>query len=270
MDNEGAVKDRPLVLYHGDCTDGFAAAWAAYCKWRDNADYLPCVYGKTMPEVAGRRVFIFDFSFPREQLLQMKRDAATLVLLDHHKTAFAAVGDLPFCVFDMERSGAKLAWDYLHPDKPAPWIILYVQDRDLWRHELRETREVNASIGSWPHDFAFWNARWHDAQAHAVDEGAAILRYQAGVIQQHVARARIVRFHDYDVPVVNVSVLVSEILHELDEHYAFALGWYQMQDGSYVYSLRSRGGFDVSAIAKLHGGGGHRNAAGFRDVNLLV
>ncbi|NIV11578.1 MAG: bifunctional oligoribonuclease/PAP phosphatase NrnA, partial [Aliifodinibius sp.] len=31
-----------------------------------------------------------------------------------------------------------------------------------------------------------------------------------------------------------------------------------------VYSLRSRGDFDVSALAERFGGGGHKNAAGFR------
>jgi phosphoesterase RecJ-like protein len=37
----------------------------------------------------------------------------------------------------------------------------------------------------------------------------------------------------------------------------------QRDDGSHKVSLRSRGDVDVEKIARHHGGGGHRNAAGF-------
>ena len=35
------------------------------------------------------------------------------------------------------------------------------------------------------------------------------------------------------------------------------------EDGAHKVSLRSRGEVDVEKIARHHGGGGHRNAAGF-------
>ncbi|MES1211318.1 MAG: DHHA1 domain-containing protein, partial [Acidobacteriota bacterium] len=37
----------------------------------------------------------------------------------------------------------------------------------------------------------------------------------------------------------------------------------QREDGTHKVSLRSRGEIDVEKIARQHGGGGHRNAAGF-------
>jgi nanoRNase/pAp phosphatase (c-di-AMP/oligoRNAs hydrolase) len=45
----------------------------------------------------------------------------------------------------------------------------------------------------------------------------------------------------------------------------FAACYYD-KPGARVFSLRSRGddGMDVSAIAAIYGGGGHRNAAGFQ------
>ena len=39
--------------------------------------------------------------------------------------------------------------------------------------------------------------------------------------------------------------------------------------GVFNYSLRSKGDFDVSELAKRHGGGGHKNAAGFQSPALL-
>jgi bifunctional oligoribonuclease and PAP phosphatase NrnA len=37
----------------------------------------------------------------------------------------------------------------------------------------------------------------------------------------------------------------------------------ELEDGGHKVSLRSRGEVDVEKIARHHGGGGHRNAAGF-------
>ncbi len=35
-----------------------------------------------------------------------------------------------------------------------------------------------------------------------------------------------------------------------------------------LWSLRSRGDFDVGEVAKARGGGGHKNAAGFRSAAI--
>ena len=40
---------------------------------------------------------------------------------------------------------------------------------------------------------------------------------------------------------------------------------YYMEDGQKMWSVRSRGDFDVNEIAKQFGGGGHAAAAGFKD-----
>lgn len=33
--------NRPLVIYHGNCADGFSAAWCFWRKYGTGADYLP-------------------------------------------------------------------------------------------------------------------------------------------------------------------------------------------------------------------------------------
>ena len=42
------------------------------------------------------------------------------------------------------------------------------------------------------------------------------------------------------------------------------MGWFERGDGKIQFSLRSNGDIDVSAIAKIYNGGGHKNAAGFQ------
>ena len=65
------------------------------------------------------------------------------------------------------------------------------------------------------------------------------------------------------MPCVNITHLLSETLHELAKGQPFAIGYFD-SDGQRIYSLRSDfDGVDVSKIAKNHGGGGHKHAAGF-------
>ena len=61
---------KPLVIYHANCTDGFGAAFAAWLKFGDEAEYRACHYGQECFQdgetVHNREVYILDFSFPRD------------------------------------------------------------------------------------------------------------------------------------------------------------------------------------------------------------
>ena len=67
--------------------------------------------------------------------------------------------------------------------------------------------------------------------------------------------------------------LTSDVGHELaNQSGTFGLCWTLGQSGTVAKcSLRSNGEYDVSAIARAFGGGGHRNAAGFEvDIQTLL
>lgn len=261
-----------LVIYHAKCRDGFTAAWAAWRLFGDvETDYLPASYGDEPPDLAGREeVLIVDFSYPRAVLLVMAM-VVSLEVFDHHKTAEADLAGLPFAVFDPNRSGAGLTWDRLHKT-PRPWLVNYVEDRDLWRFALPRSKEVNAWIGASPSE-AF--SQWDDLEllgvAMASDRGEAVLTFIDRMVHESTAHARTVFFEGHNVPIVNAGPgIISELLNVLAETAAFAIGWFQRGDGFFIYSLRSsRDGVDVSEIAKRHGGGGHRNAAGFQARDRL-
>lgn len=266
-----------LIVYHGNCIDGFCAAWIAHRDFPE-AQFVAAQYGQEPPDVSGADVLIVDFSYPRQVLLKMKERANSLFVLDHHKTAGADLVGLDFCKFDMNESGASLAWDWLNPTKePRPWIVEAVRDRDLWLWKYPASRELNASITTWPRDFAYWDIQLLEGSApdqpgmkRAVDEGRAILRYIDQYTEEMCARARMVEFEGYHVPCVNAPYKgISEICGKLAESATFSIGWAQGQDGRFLYSLRSRGEFDVSEIAKKYGGGGHKNSAGFNSATLL-
>jgi hypothetical protein len=105
---------RPLVIYHNPCLDGFTAAWACWLKYPD-AEFVPSVHGQAPPDCTGRKVYLLDFSYKRPVLETMSLVAEKIIILDHHKTAQADLHDFGFgsnisSVFDMEKSGARLAW----------------------------------------------------------------------------------------------------------------------------------------------------------------
>ncbi len=261
------------VIYHGGCYDGFGAAWVA----RKVLQHIPGTY-QLIPTVFaapvemppdGSEVYIVDFSFPRATLLRMKERYSKLIVLDHHKTAKADLDGLDFCTFDMERSGAMMAWDYWFPDQEPPALIKYVQDRDLWRFVLRDSRQYHAGLSTYPREFPIWDDIV-DNEPQSVNDlvgiGNTVLDYNSRLIDDMCVQVAWRDIGGYIVPVVNATVLFADVGMDLLRRYpdaSFTAFYFDRKDGLRHWGLRSIGDFDVSAIAKQYGGGGHRNASGF-------
>jgi uncharacterized protein len=264
---------RKLVIYHGDCTDGFTAAWVClrYTDYRD-AEILGASFGHPPPDVTGKDVLIVDFSYQRDVLLQMASQADSLRVIDHHKTAEEDLEGLDFCVFDMERSGCGLAWDILAAPltmEPRPWLVNAVEDKDLWRFRLPDTKHILAYLGAQPLTLKRWDAIFARGPEAAAAAGVAIQDYIDNFGTQLRHQARIERIAGYDVPTVNAPHMnMSEHLEKLFSTYTdapFVAGYFRRHDGKWQFSLRSQDTrVDVSKVAEGFGGGGHRNASGFQ------
>lgn len=247
------------VLYHAECADGFGAAWALWRQY-PSARFLPVKHGNPPPEgLNDQQIVIVDFSYAREQLQTLAGNAKAILVLDHHITAERALAGLPYAYFDLKKSGAVLAWEWAS-DRPVPWLLQYIQDKDLWTWELAASREINAAIASYPFDFQLWN---RFTQKDLEQEGRAILRYEEEIVSKLAAQAMLVEFQGVTVPSVQSAVLTSQIGERLSADYPFCMIWHD-RDGRRYYSMRSReDGADVGAIAASFGGGGHTHAAGF-------
>ncbi|ULA66908.1 MAG: DHHA1 domain-containing protein [Nitrospira sp.] len=248
-----------LILYHAECADGFGAAWAIWRRY-PGAEYRPVKHGEAPPtNLAGHHIVMVDFSYNRSTLEAMAKDAASLVVLDHHITAEQALADLPYAYFDLDKSGAVLGWEWAH-DEPAPWLLRYIQDKDLWQWALPNSREISAALASYPFDFELWT---RFEQRELEREGRAILRYENELVTKLASHATLVQFEGNTVPSVHSSVLTSQIGERLSADHPFCLIWHD-RNGRRYFSMRSReAGTDVGAIAASFGGGGHTHAAGF-------
>ena len=205
--------------------------------------------------------------------------------------------------FDMDRCGSMMTWEYFFPDESPPALLVYVQDNDLWSHQQPMWEEVKAYLGIRKFDFDEFDAvskdlsdlvgvgkgsdnRWHitdrigstndliisDAEMSLYSskiyyEGSAVLRSNQMYIERAVEEAGLARVGKYDIPCVNSRYLQSEIGNLLAREHPAALVYYIDKDCRMRCSLRSFGGnpdhIDVSELASLYGGGGHKHAAGF-------
>ncbi len=255
-----------FVIYHANCTDGFGAAYSAWKCLGNKAEYHAAKHGDSPPDVSGKNVAILDFSYDIATTKNMIQEAESLIVIDHHKSAVVELHDVSNTMFDMNHSGAKLAWNFFHPGKEAPKFINYIEDRDLWKWELPYSKEFSAAFDMVPFDFEEFQLYEDDSVFDdAVKRGSYILAYSKTVIKK-VCENAVERVYDgLNVLVVNSSHWMSEIGAHLSPKCDFAMIWYYDHASKCTkVSLRSfHDHIDVSEIAKKHGGGGHRKAAGF-------
>ena len=254
------------VIYHADCTDGFGSAYSAWKLLGNRAEYHACKHGTPPPDVAGKVVAILDFSYSNSVTKQMIEDAEGLIIIDHHKSAIVELHDISNTHFDMNHSGARLAWDFFHPGKEAPKFIDYIEDRDLWKWELPYSKEFSAAFDMVPFEFEEFEKFEDDSVFDdAVKRGSYVLAYSKTVVKKVCEKATSRKFEGKDVMVVNASHWMSEIGSRLSPDCDFAIIWfYDHEDRLVKVSLRAfHDHIDVSEIAKKFGGGGHKKAAGF-------
>lgn len=262
-----------------------------------------------IPVVEGRNVYMLDFSWPKPLTDELFNLANRVVWLDHHKTAFemwcgkyekGITHDEDFCErtirLNDNKSGAYLAWEYFFPGTEVPMLIKHIDDRDRWVFKIPGTKEFNAALRSYePWSFEQWKEILGDPEADETfflyTEGEAILRAHDQNVQSVVKGSSRDVWIKADKPIdlpgsflngvtqgwqglaANCPPhLQSDVGHELaTQSGTFGLLWSINKDGVCKCSLRSNGDYDVSAIAKIWGGGGHRNAAGFEvDIQTLL
>lgn len=261
-------RDISLCIYHGNCADGFGAAWVVR-KALGDIDFHAGKYQAPPPDVTDKDVVIVDFSYKRPVLLEMAAKANSILILDHHKTALEDLVDLPpnvTLLFDMESSGAMMTWNYFFPQETSPPLLRHIEDRDLWRFALPNTRQIQANLFSYPYDFQVWDKLMATDVAALVAEGEAIERKHFKDLKELIqVTTRNMVIGGYEVPVANLPyTMSSDAGHELAKGKPFAACYWDTPAGR-VFSLRSSDeGVDVSEVARQYGGGGHRNAAGFK------
>lgn len=265
-----------VVLYHKDCTDGFSAAWAAWKKFGSKADYVGIEPGSVpINGLENKEVYMVDVMCPIQYLPKLIKTNKRVVAVDHHISNQKAFGLVKKGLFDVNHSGAVLAWQYFHPKTKVPKFLGYVEDMDLWKFKLPKTKEFISYLDMVDFGFNEWSKISRDVEnklkfSGYIQKGALLLKYQDRVIDRIISNhAVLVNFLGHKTYAVNSPVFNSQIANVLCKKFPpMGIVWVQENNGTVHVSLRSGGAVDVSKLAsRFKGGGGHKRSAGFTIEN---
>lgn len=188
-----------LVFYHTNCPDGQTSAWVYKQKMKElnlnmeHVIFVPIEAGKYPIDIdiANKKILMIDVCPKRDEIVTITSKCEYLYILDHHESGKRDVENLDeiknLCViFDMDRSGCQIAWDYFFPytikslrksknndfywyQNPIendcnylslfknmshrPWFVDITGDRDLWKFEYRYTKPISAYL----HFYEYYN-----------------------------------------------------------------------------------------------------------------
>lgn len=288
-----------VVLYHRNCPDGIGGAfpfWKENIKRMYHGDFQlhGVMFNEPYPNIKNKMVMIVDFSYKREVIKEICSQAKIVYILDHHKTALNELKglekELPNFgyIFDMDRSGAQIAWDWCYPRAGfRPWFVEIIADRDLWLWKLPHSKEIGKAL--FHMGYYTWermdelliefNNLWaalgskDDAEKiqkdRFINQGYAITRYETKEIENAVKTSTLCTFEGYRVRLATCApTLRSEVgnmlanMNDCD----FSATWRYIFDADQWWiSLRGADNSDLALndIAEKFGGGGHPKACGF-------
>lgn len=237
-----------------------------------------------------------------------------VVHIDHHKTTSEWYHEHPtesryiYFYTDEKISGSMLCWIYAcmtdeekqHPmdvkfefenklsirgrikfidrntSYSVPIGVRFIDDNDVWRHEINETKYFITSYNASDHDVKspdnedFWNKLlYHDNSeliGKMVDDGVTVYKYKMQTYKFAANRDGFVSNNLFDFPVfcLNSTVGNSELFGDkIKEYPCLKFGY---SNGVWYYTLYSSDECDddILAIATSFGGGGHKHACGFQ------
>lgn len=274
-----------MIVYHHNDADGRCAA-AIVNKWfserrslagdaRGDIVFREMDYKDTpnFEDVLDEEVAIVDFSFKPEVMARLLEKTSRVIWCDHHKTAAAydygreLAGIRDFT--EKRRAGCEVTWDFFFPNRPHPTPLRLLGDYDAWR--LNEGEQT----------FAFYEGLKLYPTFPTSYTWAVLLGDNPGPFYSEVVTAgrNAIKYRDN---------YCREIMHSfgyetrIDGVQAYATNFYRfgsqgfmehwtkhpiciayIHDGKrFTVGLYSET-VDVGEIARKHGGGGHKGAAGF-------
>jgi oligoribonuclease NrnB/cAMP/cGMP phosphodiesterase (DHH superfamily) len=265
-----AAMRKTYVIYHARCLDGMTSAAIAFEKFGDQATYLPAFYDKLpFDELVDSDIYLLDFSLQEQPLLDLISKGNKITIIDHHEDPVKAIAHVPIheLIYDVEESGASLAWGYFFPELPPPKMVQYAKDYDLWTFKLPETRGFIAWLEQFPLDIMDFNQKLKmndDDYAKAIEIGAPLYRYKMNLVDAIIEMARPCVIKGRTGWMVNGPYPLSSVIGEqlAIKKDSYAMIWSERSDKMIQMSFRSTSGMIPQVLAQELGGNGHKKAAG--------
>lgn len=276
------VEEIDYVFYHSPCADGHYAAWVLYNKGLPLDKLIPVTAGKA-PEnldtlnIVDKTILCVDYCPPLD-FLENEKFKLCLVL-DHHKTGDEILQQVKSLnvefVMDLNRSGCQITWDYFNNGAQRPELLNYVADRDLWQWKLKNSKGINVALHLYGIEIEQINTAIGNPNIinEFTTNSSIILNVYANEMDHDEKYAIVAECHGHNIWLATcASHLRSDLGDRLSdkplptgEIPSFAAIWsYSPIKDEFRISLRgsSSSELDLTTIAKIHGGGGHKSSAG--------
>lgn len=293
------VKYYNYIIFHKKCLDGFTGFLILHKTKliHKNAKIYPDVPSASYSpdNINGKDVIIIDVAYKYNILKDIILKARSVLFIDHHITIHEDVKKLQKefehkfkYIYDVDKSGATLTWDYFFKSKSKPKFIDYIQDNDIgtWKlqgiHEFITALHVNYSFELSYENIKKWERLYNKSLLDKlINLGKTYNEYKSWLIDENSRRISIRYFPSklifdknplyfdkpgqYKVAVYcgsscpAASQLADKILAQTKCD--FFMSWVlNLDKNDYVLTLRSNR-VNVGDIAKIFNGGGHELAA---------
>ena len=289
-----------VIIYHRNCSDGSCGYWVArrYLNENNKIHQVFAMHaGETLEiainEFTNKSIAFIDVCPNFEYIQTLSKIAKDITILDHHASSVSVIESVRDSdilnvrfEFDIKLSGCQLAWNHFYSkDIPSPWFLDYIADRDLWKFELDNSKEINAAL--------------HHKNLLNVESMDMIVCYNMDEIQTLIELGRvIINIADKSLysalrECVEGTFLVNDVKYNVwfgtiersaRSNFGNKMTEKKMSNGKLpdfvvVYSYQPKTGMwfislrgsndcpDLSTISKYFGGGGHKKAAGFEHKN---
>ncbi len=284
-----------IIVYHECCSDGTASAWIVK-RHNPLAKLVNCKAGQnpnlSVDDINSKKIIFVDICPSVDYLNSIAQIANKIVILDHHISAYRNIESIEnrpenvFTVFDMNKAGCMITWEYFNRQLTVPWFISYIQDRDLWKWELPNSKNINTALFEEKH--ITFNGLTHLYEKYICTEqinyvmeqmnerGAQINQFRNQLIEKETKKAIhcTFQFNDKSFNIWLYSGpedLRSDIGNSLMQinfkdglRPDFAVNWrYDVVTNEFWLSMRGEEWSpDLSVICKEYNGGGHPKASG--------
>lgn len=287
------MNDFDIILYHKDCNDGVASAFVAWKylknkkKNSNKSKYIPILhydYKLIKNIITNKKVLMLDICFNNNDMMKLLKRVSKLTLIDHHKSTleYDCLELIDNKYIDINYSASVLAWKYFFQKKSIPLLLQYIQDNDLWINKIKYTKEFNIWYSSLKYTHRHFNDINKLLSSRKIKKGIKSygIKYKKlndTMIEKEINNCTIklckinntLYFIGYSTSSHNDSIIGDKILEKytcLDFSVIFSFD--NVNNYTYVSLYSTNNKQDVSKIAEYFGGGGHRNAAGFRFDNI--
>lgn len=277
---------RPICFYHRADFDGQLAG-AIVKHFYPDCELVGVDYGDddVIPRVYGRKVFMVDFSLePFERMIQLNK-ICSLVWIDHHKSVIEEHEKNPALILGLRRvgtSGCELTWEYLSHIVKMPFGVRLIGRYDVWdlnysskvvpfQEGLKTLKPPITSSEHWIWEKLLTREDDMDYIISIADKGRIVegyIDYSNARIMENAFEATFEGLRTLCVNAGGVGTDTFASLYNPEKH-DIMLAFFMRDDRKWTVSLRStKENIDCGAIAKKYGGGGHKQAAGFRSDTL--